>query len=394
MMMPAPAEQKPTAYSDADAGKHVGDEAAVTGKIASITKSGKGTVFVNFGDKFPRQTFSGVVFAKDVDAVGDLSAFDGKTVTLTGKIEASPDGKPQIVIRSASQLKLADEPAPAAPAAPNAPPVPAMPPTAPMPATPPAVAAVPTTPAIPAPAIPAPATPTPAPKPEETKRIVLAENWSAAPQTGDMTRKDLAIIFGDQISSSGETPSNDSIEVYPQVPFLTPLPVARKTLNLERTNPSRTKITTPGLPAASLTANTFPGIFPGGFTSMTLVTDSAEQVVSVHLVDDNPRIRTAEMTDTGGFHTYNFITQRTKSAGQLVIKHEVLREGAPSGVVVVDSQLIDPLAADPNAPPRIGSRNTTRTAIQRPKTGKVLERSRWYVPKPLVNAILRASGNR
>jgi hypothetical protein len=24
----------------------------------------------------------------------------------------------------------------------------------------------------------------------------------------------------------------------------------------------------------------------------------------------------------------------------------------------------------------------------------VLERSRWYVPKPLVNVILRASGNR
>ena len=52
------AEQKPAAYSDAEAGKHAGDEATVTGKVASVTKSGKGTVYVNFGDKFPRQTTS------------------------------------------------------------------------------------------------------------------------------------------------------------------------------------------------------------------------------------------------------------------------------------------------------------------------------------------------
>jgi hypothetical protein len=157
---------------------------------------------------------------------------------------------------------------------------------------------------------------------------------------------------------------------------------------------ARTKITTPGLPVGSLTANAFAGVFPGGFTTMTLVTDNADQVVSVHLTDDNPRQRTEEMTDTSGYHTYNFIAQRTKSAGQLVIKHQVLREGAPAGVVVVDSLLIDPLAADPAAPPRTTSRSTTRTTPARPRTGKVLERSRWYVPKPLVKIILRSSGNR
>ena len=106
------AEQKSAAYSDTEAGRHTGDEATVTGKVASVSKSGKGTMYVNFGDKFPRQTFCGVVFAKDADKVGDLSQFEGRTVALTGRIEMSPDGKPQIIIKVPGQLKLADNTAP------------------------------------------------------------------------------------------------------------------------------------------------------------------------------------------------------------------------------------------------------------------------------------------
>lgn len=377
------AEQK---YSDAEAGKHPGDEATVTGKVAAISKSGKGTVYLNFGEKFPKQIFSGVIFAKDADTVGDLAKFDGKNVALRGRIELSPDGKPQIVIKSADQLKLADGAAPATVAAPITPtaPVPPMP-VKPVPA--PTVASVPTTPAIPSPK------PTPPPA-VEGKRVALAPNWTTAPQTGDMTRKDLAAIFGSQIASGEKFVAEDSIIVYPEVPYLTPLATARQLLRLENTNPARAKITTPGLPVGSLTANTFSGIFPGGFTTLTLVTDLSDQVVSVHLTDSNPRQRSADITDTGGYHTYNFIAQRDKSAGQLVIKHEIVREGAPEGVVVVDSLLIDPTAADPNAPRTTTKSSKTSTAARQPRTGKVLERSRWYVPKPLVNLILRASGNR
>ena len=224
--------------------------------------------------------------------------------------------------------------------------------------------------------------------------MALAPNWTTAPQTGDMTRKDLAAIFGSQIASAEKFVAEDSIIVYPEVPYLTPLATARQLLRLENTNPARAKITTPGLPVGSLTANTFSGIFPGGFTTLTLVTDLSDQVVSVHLTDSNPRQRSTDITDTGGYHTYNFIAQRDKSAGQLVIKHEIVREGAPEGVVVVDSLLIDPTAADPNAPRARTKPAKTSTAARQPRTGKVLERSRWYVPKPLVNLILRASGNR
>ena len=236
---------------------------------------------------------------------------------------------------------------------------------------------------------------TPPPREVQSPRIALAPNWANAPQTGDLTRKDLAALFGGHITSGENSVAEDSIIIYPEVPYLTPFATARRNLHLENSNPSRTKITTPGLPVASLTAATFTGIFPGGYTTLTLVTDTSDQVVSVHLADSNPRQRTDDITDTGGYHTYNFIAQRDKSAGQLVIKHDILREGAPAGVVVVDSLLIDPNAPDPNAPPRTSAKSSKSSAASRqPRTGKVLERSRWYVPKPLVNVILRASGNR
>ncbi len=370
------AEGNPAAYSDAEAEKHKGEEAAVTGKVFGVSKSAKGTTYINFGARYPNHTFTGVVFASDTQKVGNLSALADQIVTLTGRIDLSPDGKPQIIIKSLDQITIPKTVAPA----PSTPPVPPAP-TPPEPPAPP----VATNPA------PAPQ-PTPQQKAAEPKHIALAANWTTAPQSGEMTRKDLATIFGDQISSGKNTTDEAAIVIYPEVPYLTPLANARKKLNLENTNPVRVKITTPGLPADSLVANTFAGIFPGGFTSMTLITDGAEQVVSVLLVDDNPRQRTTEITETDGFHTYNFILNRAKSTAQLVIKHEVVREGAPAGVIVVNSILIDPNAVDPAATPRPATRSST--AAKKTRTGKIIEHSRWFVPKPLASIILRASGSR
>ena len=287
-----------------------------------------------------------MVFAKDAGTAGDLSQFEGKTVALTGRIGLSPGGKPQIVIKSANQVKLADGVAPTTAATP----------------------AVPPTPAIPTPK------PTPPLAVSESKRVAPAANWANAPQTGDMTRKDLMLLFGYLLTSNEKFVAEDSIVIYPEVPHLTPLATARKSLHLENTNPGRAKITTPSLPVASLTANTFPGVFPGGYTILTLVTDISDQVVGVHLTDSNPRQRKADLTDTGGYHAYDFIAQRGKSAGRN-------RHGG--------------FAADRSEhASHLWKILKTSTAPRQPRTGKVLERSRCHVPKPLVNVILRASENR
>lgn len=366
----ASAQQKsPPAYNATDAGQHAGEEAAVTGKVVAVAKSAKGTTYLNFGDRFPRQTFSGVVLMRDEEKVGDVKIYEGKVVTITGRIELSPDKKPQILISAPAQIKLAD--ASAAPASTSA----AVTPPMPAPAAAPAPVAALTAP--------------PAPIPAETKKIVLAQNWSSSPQGGEMTRKDLAALFGDQGTASESLDGDPSILLFADVPFLAPLAVAKKRLQLEGASASVLRVACPGLPLGSFSAHTFSGIFAGGFNRLTLVTDNADQVVSVLLVDETPRQRTSDITDTAGYHTYNFIGGRVKGTNDLVIKHQIAL-GGPAGVVFVESMLIDP--NDGNPPAKSSSSRTTTTS--RSRTGKVMERSRWFVPKPVVNLILRCVGGR
>ena len=369
----ARAQEKPVpAFTGAEAAAHAGEEAAVTGKVVAVSKSAKGTTYLNFGDRFPRQTFSGVVLARDEAKVGDVKPFEGKVVTITGRIELSPDNKPQIVVSAPEQIKLA-EPGDAPPPLPK-------PAATPMPATP-----------APTPQPQSAATP----KPAELKKIALAPNWSGTAQGGEMTRKDLALLFAGQ-GAAGEIAEGDpSVVLFADVTFLAPLAVAKKRLQLDRAAESIAKVTCPGLPAGSFTAHTFSGIFVGGFNRLHLVTDLADQVVSVLLVDENPRQRSPEVTDTAGYHAYNFISGRTKGTNELVIKHEVAKGAAP-GVVMVDSMLIDPHEGEPAGKPAPGARTPAKGASnsRTPRSGKVLERSRWIVPVPVVNLILRCVGNR
>ena len=359
------AQQKP-AYTDAEAGKHVGEDATVTGKVINVSVIGSGTTFLNFGDRFPKNTFGGVIFAGKKDAVGDVKRYEGKEVAITGRIELDKSGKPQIVINTAEQIKLAGAANPAAPA--------------PAPATPmPAAASAPVPPAAPAPA-----------SAKRASRIGLAAGWNANRPGGEKTRMDLAKLFGGSGSASETTEVDTSIEVYPGVPFLTPLASAKKTLHLEAARSSTAKISTPGLPRESLNATVFSGIFPGGFERLYLITDSADQVVSALLVDSGSRTRVPNETDSSGYTTYNFITGTAKASNNLVVKHEIAPASAAGKVVVVETMLFDPTDPEPKQPGASTKGSYSKPA--KPKTAKVLERSRWYVPAPVVNLILRCVG--
>lgn len=388
------AQQKPT-YPDAEAANHVGEEATVTGKVFTVSKSAKGTTFLNFGGRFPNHTFGGVIFASAEAAVGDVKQYEGKEVALTGRIEAAPDGKPQIVIKTPDQIKLADGSMPPAAAPAPAPattaPSPAAPPppsAAPMATPRPSTMAPPPPPTLPPP--PVPITPMPEAASSKEAKITLAQNWAATGRSGELVRKDLAKLFGDFGSPSEKIEGDPTIEVYPGVTFLMPFNEARKKLQLDSGVGSKTKVGTPGLPQGSFTAHGFSGVFLGGFTRLFLVTDNADQVVSVLLVEENTRTRVPNETDASGYHTYNFIGGRTKGTNDLAIRHEIAK-GGPAGVLVVDSMLVDPNDPEDRAPIRLSTRSSTRvSSTPKPKTGKVLERSRWFVPEPIVNLILRS----
>ena len=367
MLSSAQQKQLPT-YSDADAAAHAGEEATVTGKVTAVSKSKGGTVYLNFGDRFPRQSFSGVVLVRDQEKVGEVKNFEGQAVSIRGRIEMSPEQKPQIVISTPEQIKMATASATSAPA------------PAPMPVS---------NSAAPAPTAPV----APAPKLAEARKIALAPNWNSPTQGGEMTRKDLALLFSGQGSVSEGAEGDAAAPVYQDIAYLTPLAEARKRLKLEGSTPSKTKVTCPGLPLGSFSAHAFSGVFEGGFNRLYLVTDNADQIVSVLVVDENSRQRTKELDDSFGYHTYNFINHRVKGTNDLVIRHQ-LATGGPKGVVVVESTLVDPNDGAPPAKSRSTTTSTTRTTTRTSRDGKVLERSRWFVPAPVVSLILRCVGNR
>jgi len=366
-------QQKPN-YTDTEAAAHIGEEATVTGKLATVANR-NGMIYLNFGDRFPNQTFTGVVFSRNVEAVGDVAQYEGKDVSISGKIEASPkDQKPQIILNSASQIKLAG--AAPMPAKPGAAPAPAA--TAPMPATPSA------TPSL--------ADRIAGEKPKA--KVTLATNWIGNREGGEMTRKDLAKLFGASGSASENAVVENPIEVYPGLPFLTSLATAQKILHLGSPETSRTRIFTAGVPQSSFASSTYDGVFPGGFTKLHLITDNSDQVVSVLLVDSNTQSRVPNEPDTTGYHTFNFITGHVRGTNDIFVKHVIVPDVTLPGVVVVDSLLVDPTAPENIAPPprsRSSKSKTTSTTniYSKTKTGKVLERTRWFVPTPVVNLILR-----
>lgn len=95
----------PHSYTAAEAPKEVGRYVTIVGRVAEVSMSQKGTVFIDFTAPYPRQSFTAVVYAHEVPRFIGLSGYRGLTVSVTGRVDLY-NGKPEIVVRSPDQLKL------------------------------------------------------------------------------------------------------------------------------------------------------------------------------------------------------------------------------------------------------------------------------------------------
>ena len=103
----APAD-KPKVIKDSEATQYVGKEVEVRGRVVSVTTSPLGTAFINFGGEYPNQKFAGFIAAGSRIATDQrLTMIQGKIISITGTIELR-QGKPEINIVSADQIKVLD----------------------------------------------------------------------------------------------------------------------------------------------------------------------------------------------------------------------------------------------------------------------------------------------
>jgi DNA/RNA endonuclease YhcR with UshA esterase domain len=88
--------------SSKDAKNFIGETKIVTGTVASIFVSNKGTVLINFDDAYPNATFVAVIKTGNTGiSYGDVKK--GSILTISGKIEEFK-GKPEIILNDQSQI--------------------------------------------------------------------------------------------------------------------------------------------------------------------------------------------------------------------------------------------------------------------------------------------------
>jgi DNA/RNA endonuclease YhcR with UshA esterase domain len=91
---------------DAAAAANVGQTLTVEGTVASVTTLRTGTTFLNFGARYPNQTFTAVIFRSAATRFPSPQQWEGKRVRVTGTVRPYR-GKPEIILNDSSQLVLA-----------------------------------------------------------------------------------------------------------------------------------------------------------------------------------------------------------------------------------------------------------------------------------------------
>ncbi|HIH38789.1 thermonuclease family protein [Candidatus Woesearchaeota archaeon] len=90
-----------------DAKDYLNKNVIVQGVVVDSYLSKTNTLFLNFGEVYPNNCFSGVIFSPDLYKFSSFSPsyFEGKTIKITGAIKLY-EGKPEIIIEYPSQIIL------------------------------------------------------------------------------------------------------------------------------------------------------------------------------------------------------------------------------------------------------------------------------------------------
>jgi hypothetical protein len=87
-----------------EAPKKIDETVCITGKVLHVGEAKRsGTHFLNFCADYRKCPFSVVVFARDLEKIGDLQALVGKEIEIHGKVQEY-NGQAEIVLKDPDQL--------------------------------------------------------------------------------------------------------------------------------------------------------------------------------------------------------------------------------------------------------------------------------------------------
>ena len=88
--------------SPEEAKVHVGEMVTVSGHVDEFHAAARAS-FLDMGGRYPHETFSAVSFPKSGISLDELSHFEGKSISVTGKITLY-HGRPEIILTSLGQI--------------------------------------------------------------------------------------------------------------------------------------------------------------------------------------------------------------------------------------------------------------------------------------------------
>jgi DNA/RNA endonuclease YhcR with UshA esterase domain len=90
-------------YTALEAAKHIGETATVTDKVDDVFQAKGGNIFLNMGGRHPNQAFTIFIAASNASAFKDFKVYEGKTISVSGKIE-DHKGKPEMAVKTPADI--------------------------------------------------------------------------------------------------------------------------------------------------------------------------------------------------------------------------------------------------------------------------------------------------
>ena len=176
--------------------------------------------------------------------------------------------------------------------------------------------------------------------------------------------------------SEGVDLSGAGTKIYNGVTYLMDSEQAATVLGLAHSVPSRVPVAAPGFPKNSTYYIGYDGAFEGHFNRLYLVTDTANKVVAIQLVDEHPkgRWKSAAALAAATWSTYNFINARMRASDTVRVQAVSKRQG---NIILIDTQVYQRVRT------RAGRKNVDRYEEQ--------ENAKLFIPIPFARIILHCA---
>ncbi len=176
--------------------------------------------------------------------------------------------------------------------------------------------------------------------------------------------------------SEGVDLSGVGTKIYNGVTYLMDSEQAATVLSLAHSVSSRVPVATPGFPKNSMYYIGYDGAFEGHFNRLYLLTDTANKVVAIQLVDEDPkgRWKSAAALAAATWSTYNFINARMRASDTVRVQAISKRQG---NVILIETQMYQRVRT------RDGRKNVDRYEEQ--------ENAKLFIPTPFARIILHCA---